>query len=77
MIAGSFLITVFVPLVCCCLQLQDVELPALLVIQHLGNGWRDVIQRDWDRQLALTHIYTHTHTNTQTFEGNLTIKGAQ
>lgn len=48
--------TIFVPLVCSCLQLQDVKLPALLVIQHLGDGWRDVIQSDWDGQLALAHI---------------------
>lgn len=48
--------TIFVPLVCSCLQLQDVELPALLVIQHLGDGWRHIIQSDWDGQLALAHI---------------------
>lgn len=43
---------IFVPLVSSCLQLQDVELPALLVIQHLSDGWRHVIQSDWDGQLA-------------------------
>lgn len=38
------------------LQLQDVELPALLVIQHLGDGRRDVAQGDGDGQLALAHV---------------------
>lgn len=47
---------IFAPFVCGCLQLQDVELPAFLVIQHLSDVWRDIIQCDWDGQLALTHV---------------------
>lgn len=77
--------TSFVPLVRRRLQLQDVELPALLIVQHLGDGWRHVIQSHWDGQLALAHICqmersarTHAHTRTHVcFQGDLTIKGGK
>lgn len=42
---------------CRCLQVQDVELPALLIVQHLGDGRWDIVQCYWDGQLALAHIW--------------------
>ena len=48
--------TSLVPLVCSRLQLQDVELPAILIVQHLSDGGGDVTQSDGDGQLALAHI---------------------
>lgn len=39
------------------LQVEDVELPAFLIVKHVSNGLRDVAQCDRNCQLALADVW--------------------
>lgn len=46
-----------VPFMCDCFQLEDVEVPAFLIIKQLGDTWGDIIDGDRHREVTVTLVH--------------------